>query len=95
MSYGDVVPLVATCHYVSCLLFITFRLTRETKRRQRINLRTLLQFIARVHILEDRSLRLDNVTMEDVGEYSCEAENAVGVVVATGLLNVVGEYLIF
>lgn len=41
--------------------------------------------------MEDRSLRLDNVTMEDVGEYSCEAENAVGVVVATGLLNVVGE----
>lgn len=52
----------------------------------------MLLLIARVHILEDRSLRLDNVTMEDVGEYSCEAENAVGVVVATGLLNVVGEY---
>lgn len=45
-----------------------------------------------MHILEDRSLRLDNVTMDDVGEYSCEAENAVGVVVATGLLNVVGKY---
>lgn len=42
--------------------------------------------------MEDRSLRLDNVTLEDVGEYSCEAENAVGVVVATGLLQVVGEY---
>lgn len=45
-----------------------------------------------MHVLEDRSLRLDNVTMEDMGEYSCEAENAVGVVVATGLLNVVGKY---
>ena len=30
----------------------------------------------RVHILEDRSLRLDDITIEDEGEYSCEADNA-------------------
>lgn len=45
----------------------------------------------RVHVLENRSLRLDNVSMEDAGEYSCEAENAVGAVMATGTLIVVGE----
>lgn len=82
MFFGDAVPLVATCHYVSFL---------QDFPADRILISTLLQFIARVHILEDRSLRLDNVTMEDMGEYSCEAENAVGVVVATGLLEVVGK----
>ena len=44
-----------------------------------------------MHVLENRSLRLDNVSMEDAGEYSCEAENAVGAVMATGTLIVVGE----
>lgn len=43
---------------------------------------------ARVHILEDRSLRLDGVTLEDIGEYSCEADNAVGSISATGALYV-------
>lgn len=47
----------------------------------------------RVQILENRSLRLDNVSMEDAGEYSCEAENAVGAVIATGTLTVVGELI--
>lgn len=42
--------------------------------------------LGRVHILEDRSLRLDDVTLEDMGEYSCEADNAVGSVTATGVL---------
>lgn len=42
----------------------------------------------RVHILEDRSLRLDNIIIEDEGEYSCEADNAVGTITATGILNV-------
>lgn len=45
----------------------------------------------RVQILENRSLRLENVSMEDAGEYSCEAENAVGAVMATGTLVVVGK----
>lgn len=36
--------------------------------------------------MEDRSLRLDGVTLEDMGEYSCEADNAVGSVTATGML---------
>lgn len=40
----------------------------------------------RVHILEDRSLKVDNVTMDDIGEYSCEADNAVGTIVASGML---------
>ncbi|XP_053673917.1 protein sax-3 [Anopheles nili] len=42
----------------------------------------------RVHILEDRSLRLENVILDDEGEYSCEADNAVGAISATGTLTV-------
>lgn len=42
----------------------------------------------RVHILEDRSLRLEDVIIDDEGEYSCEADNAVGTISATGILNV-------
>ncbi|KAG5676557.1 hypothetical protein PVAND_006381 [Polypedilum vanderplanki] len=42
--------------------------------------------LGRVHILEDRSLKIDNITMDDIGEYSCEADNAVGTVVASGML---------
>lgn len=42
----------------------------------------------RVHILEDRSLRLENVAVEDEGEYSCEADNAVGSISSTGTLTV-------
>jgi hypothetical protein len=45
-------------------------------------------FAGRVHILEDRSLQIDNVTIEDMGEYSCEADNAVGSITASGLLTV-------
>jgi roundabout, axon guidance receptor 2 len=44
--------------------------------------------LERVQILEDRSLRLDDVTMEDEGEYSCEVDNTVGSLTATGILNV-------
>lgn len=40
----------------------------------------------RVHILEDRSLRLDNVIIDDEGEYSCEADNAVGSITLMGSL---------
>lgn len=46
----------------------------------------------RVHILEDRSLKIDNITMDDIGEYSCEADNAVGTIVASGMLLVHGEF---
>lgn len=49
----------------------------------------------RVHILEDRSLRIDNVSMEDIGEYSCEADNAVGSVVSSGTLIVYCKFLDF
>lgn len=47
--------------------------------------------LGRVHILEDRSLRLENVGLEDMGEYSCEADNAVGSVASTGTLIVHGK----
>ncbi|XP_058056254.1 protein sax-3 [Anopheles bellator] len=44
--------------------------------------------LERVHILEDRSLRLEKVILDDEGEYSCEADNAVGAISATGTLTV-------
>jgi len=47
----------------------------------------------RVHVLEDRSLKLDDVTLEDMGEYSCEADNAVGGITATGILTVHGKLI--
>lgn len=46
----------------------------------------------RVQILEDRSLKIDNITMDDIGEYSCEADNAVGTIVASGMLLVHCEF---
>lgn len=46
-----------------------------------------------MHILEDRSLKLDEVTLEDMGEYSCEADNAVGSITATGILTVHGKLI--
>lgn len=49
--------------------------------------------LGRVHILEDRSLRLENVTPEDEGEYSCEADNAVGTVTASATLTVYCKYI--
>lgn len=48
--------------------------------------------IDRVHILEDRSLKLDDVSTVDEGEYSCEADNAVGSVSAVGTLTVYCAY---
>ncbi|KDR13839.1 Roundabout-like protein 2 [Zootermopsis nevadensis] len=44
--------------------------------------------LGRVHILEDRSLRVESVILEDEGEYSCEADNAVGTVSASATLTV-------
>lgn len=46
-----------------------------------------------MHVLEDRSLKLDDVTLEDMGEYSCEADNAVGGITATGILTVHGKLI--
>lgn len=34
--------------------------------------------IARAHILDNKALRIEHVTAEDVGTYICEAENDVG-----------------
>lgn len=45
----------------------------------------------RVSVLEDRSLRLERVTIADEGEYSCEADNVVGAITAMGTLTVFGE----
>jgi hypothetical protein len=44
--------------------------------------------LSRVHILEDRSLRVEAVIPEDEGEYSCQADNAVGTVTASATLTV-------
>ncbi|XP_068082136.1 roundabout homolog 2-like [Anabrus simplex] len=44
--------------------------------------------LGRVHILEDRSLRVESVVPEDEGEYSCEADNDVGTVTASATLTV-------
>lgn len=52
----------------------------------------LFSKIGRVQILEDRSLRLENVVLEDMGEYSCEADNVVGSVASTGTLIVYGNF---
>ena len=49
-------------------------------------------FAERVYILEDRSLRLDNISLTDEGEYSCEAVNAIGTISATGNLTVLCNY---
>lgn len=50
-----------------------------------------METLDRVHILEDRSLRLENVGLDDMGEYTCEADNAVGQVISTGNLIVYGK----
>lgn len=48
--------------------------------------------LGRVKVLDDRSLRLDDVVLGDEGEYSCEADNSVGAVSASGYLTVYGEF---
>lgn len=47
--------------------------------------------LGRVKVLDDRSLRLDKIILEDEGEYTCEADNTVGTVSATGYLTVYGN----
>ncbi|XP_039293123.1 roundabout homolog 2 isoform X2 [Nilaparvata lugens] len=44
--------------------------------------------LLRVHIMEDRGLRLDAITQEDEGEYSCVADNFVGSLTASATLTV-------
>jgi roundabout axon guidance receptor 2 len=48
--------------------------------------------LGRVHVLEDRSLRLEHVSPDDAGEYSCEADNAVGSISAAANLTVHCKY---
>ncbi|KAK9503659.1 hypothetical protein O3M35_010174 [Rhynocoris fuscipes] len=44
--------------------------------------------LSRVHALDNKSLKLESVTPEDEGEYSCEADNGVGTVSASATLTV-------
>ncbi|KAJ3645375.1 hypothetical protein Zmor_023041 [Zophobas morio] len=44
--------------------------------------------LGRVHVLEDRTLRLDGITLLDQGLYTCEADNFAGVISATAVLTV-------
>lgn len=57
-----------------------------------INLYYISLFPDRVSVLEDRSLRLERVTVADEGEYSCEADNVVGEISAMGTLTVYGKF---
>lgn len=59
--------------------------------RMHIHLENDFPFPDRVSVLEDRSLRLERVTIADEGEYSCEADNVVGAITAMGTLTVFGE----
>lgn len=51
--------------------------------------------IGRAEILNDKSLRIDQVATEDEGVYICHAENVVGSVSARAALVVHGELLPF
>lgn len=44
--------------------------------------------LGRVHTLDDKSLRLDRLSTDDEGEYTCEADNGVSTVSASATLTV-------
>ncbi|CAH0564810.1 unnamed protein product [Brassicogethes aeneus] len=44
--------------------------------------------LGRVRVLEDRTLKLERITLMDQGVYTCEADNSAGVVSASGMLTV-------
>ncbi|EFA09265.2 robo3 [Tribolium castaneum] len=44
--------------------------------------------LGRVRVLEDRTLRLERITLLDQGRYTCEADNYAGAITATALLTV-------
>lgn len=44
--------------------------------------------LGRVRVLEDRSLRLERITLSDQGRYTCEADNPAGAVTASAILTV-------
>lgn len=44
--------------------------------------------LGRVRVLEDRTLRLEHVTVLDQGKYICEADNFAGSVTASAVLTV-------
>lgn len=48
--------------------------------------------LGRVTVLQDRSLRLEQVTVQDEGEYTCDVDNVVGSLVASAVLTVHCEY---
>lgn len=51
--------------------------------------------VNRVKVLDDRSLKINNVDLSDEGEYTCEADNSVGAVSASGYLTVYGKSVYF
>lgn len=44
--------------------------------------------LGRVRVLEDRSLRLERITLQDQGRYTCEADNPAGALTASATLTV-------
>jgi roundabout axon guidance receptor 2 len=44
--------------------------------------------LGRVRVLEDRTLRLERITLLDQGSYTCEADNYAGAITASALLTV-------
>lgn len=85
ISYGAGQPLVEICLWV--------RNAIDTYRVRKLSICFL--FLAdRVHILEDRSLVLENVNINDEGEYSCEADNVVGSASAVGSLVIHCTYFV-
>lgn len=44
--------------------------------------------LSRIKVLEDRGLKIDHVTPQDEGEYTCEADNSVGTLSVTARLTV-------
>lgn len=44
--------------------------------------------LGRVRVLEDRTLRLERITLSDQGRYTCEADNPAGALTASATLTV-------
>lgn len=90
-------PFVRQKVKVNNKLLVVVKSRRKNKNQNDVNREirvtfSLLLFSDRVSVLEDRSLRLERVTVADEGEYSCEADNIVGEISAMGTLTVYGKY---
>ena len=47
--------------------------------------------LGRVHVLDNKGLKIDHVTLQDEGEYICETDNSVGTLSLSAKLEVHGE----